>query len=164
MDQLVMFPTCRDGTQNILNLLFNSRPSKVADIGPCAPMVEHSIIMAEITTSVPVQTKPSRTVYLWNKSDEQAYKWNAQEFADNFLKNTLEERTVNDNWYLFRDTLNNLVQEHVADYGKILPSMVHSKTTLHTERSLLLESKTTRGTKTLGQIQEGPYRDWERTL
>ena len=76
MDQLVVFPTRRDanGTENILDLLFTTRPSQVSDIRPHVPMADHSIVMAEITTCAPVQTKPPRTVYLWSKIDEQAYK------------------------------------------------------------------------------------------
>ena len=66
MDQLVMFPTRRDanGTENILDLLFTTRPSQVSDIRSHAPVVDQGIVMAEITTCAPVQTKSPRTVYL----------------------------------------------------------------------------------------------------
>lgn len=126
MEQLVTFPTRRDanGTENILDLCFTTRPSHVTDVRPQAPIADHSIVMVEISTHAPVQVNPPRTVYLWNKIDDQAYKRCAKEFTEGFLNDNPEERTVDSNWCLFRDTILGLVKKHVPSkqvQGKCQP-------------------------------------------
>ncbi|XP_072015652.1 uncharacterized protein [Amphiura filiformis] len=49
--------------------------------------------MVEIKTQTPLPVKPPRTVYLWNKVDEQSIKKDAQDFANEFLDSKPEDLT-----------------------------------------------------------------------
>ncbi len=127
MEQKVGFPTRKDpvsGVENILDLLFTSRPSAVNNVRPASGLSDHEVVLADISIKTTHSTKPPRTIFKWNSVDETDFRVAASELKDDFFHNNPEEKTVEYNWTFLRDGLNNIVQKFVPQKtirGKIRP-------------------------------------------
>ena len=115
LEQLVNFPTRRNinGTENILDLFFTSRPSLIKNIHPYPGFSDHSVVMAEINIKAPLPTRQPRQIHQWKKMDEDKLKADAKIFCEEFLNSNPGSNTVEENWCNFRDKMHNLIDQHV---------------------------------------------------
>jgi hypothetical protein len=115
LNQMVNFTTRRDknGTENTLDLLLTSHPSLISNVRPQAGISDHCIIKANLATKTKLSTKPPRNVPLWRRVDTESFKELVATLASDFFKLDPMERSVEDNWTWFRDSLNELVEKNV---------------------------------------------------
>ena len=115
LEQMVLFPTRRDinGTKNILDLCFTTHPSHVDTIYEHSGFGDHSAVIANINTKIPIPTKPRRKINLWKKVDDEKFIKGAQKMSDDFLESHPETKTVENNWCSFRDSMSKLINDNV---------------------------------------------------
>ena len=115
LSQMVPFTTRRhhNGTENILDLLFTSHPSLLHSVRPHSGLSDHSAVLAAFNTRVRTSRKPPRNLPMWKSVDENEFKNQARKLADNFNQSKPEEKTVEENWKFFADSLNKIVKQHV---------------------------------------------------
>ncbi len=115
LTQTVPFTTRRhaNGTENTLDLLYTSHPSLLNKVRPHSGISDHSAVLATFDTKVKIKAKPSRSIPQWKSVDEVEFRKQAEELARNFHRNQPENKTVDENWKFFGNSMNNLVKSHV---------------------------------------------------
>jgi hypothetical protein len=115
LTQKVFFATRRhtNGKENILDLLLTSHPALHHSTRPHPGIGDHSAVLSSFDIKTTLPKKPARSVPQWRSVDEADFKQKMKIIADNFLASSPENKTIEDNWTSFRDSINNLVNTGV---------------------------------------------------
>jgi len=101
------------GVENILDLLFTSRPSLIKSIYPKPGVSDHSAVVADINVRAPKITKAPRTIYRWKDVDEDAFKAAVAVLQSDFEKSSPLSKSVEENWIFFKDGLCRIIDQIV---------------------------------------------------
>ena len=127
LEQKVGFPTRIDpvtGVENILDLLFTTKPQAVNDVRPASGVSDHEIVIADISIKASCPSKPPRSILKWKSVDETDFKLAAEDLKEDFFQNNPDQNSVETNWTYFRDGLYNIVKKLVPQKivkGKMRP-------------------------------------------
>ena len=104
----------RDPTrhQNVLDLYATNKPGLVKTMSTIPGISDHEIIVADCDIKPHFAKKKSRKVYSYKNADWRTIRTRTREFANSFL-NEMQDRTVEDNWMLFKRHMNKMMEEHM---------------------------------------------------
>ncbi len=118
LEQKVGFTTRKDpssGAENILDLLFTSRPALIHNVRPNSGISDHETVLADICRPISSNptVKPQRNIFMWKNVDENKFRAAATELQDSFMKSNPKSNSVETNWCFFRDGLIKIVNDLV---------------------------------------------------
>ena len=128
LDQRVDFPTRKDpvtGVENILDLLFTTRPSLIKNVHSNSGLSDHTAVVADVDIKASKTVKAPRIIFRWNDVDETEFVEAVSNLQTDFMDSSPQTCTVEENWNFFKDGLtciiNKLVPQKTAR-GRPRPS------------------------------------------
>ena len=111
LEQFVNSPTRQN---HILDLVFASTPSLIKDHHNAPGMSDHEIVMLSIDCKCPlINKKAPRRVYFYHKGDMWGLKSELQEFQEHFCASDPLQNSVEENWQLLKDAIQNVIFKHI---------------------------------------------------
>ena len=96
--------------ENVLDLLFTNNPSLVNHCGVIPGISDHEMVVADQEIKPVYNKRKPRKIFLYQKTDWQTFKLKVTEMA-NHIAETVNTRTVNENWELFKNGIHNLMKD-----------------------------------------------------
>ena len=128
LDQRVDFPTRKDpvtGVENILDLLFTTRPSLIKNVHPNSGLSDRTAVVADVYIKASKTVKAPRIIFRWNDVDETEFVEAVFNLQTDLMDSSPQTCTVEENWNFFKDGLtciiNKLVPQKTAR-GRPRPS------------------------------------------
>jgi hypothetical protein len=113
LTQTVLEPTRRTTTtNNILDLIFISKPDLIKDTTVSSGQSDHDIVTANIPLRLCYKKQPGRKVYDFKKGNHEAFIQDMKSFISRFFDSKPEDRSVEENWCLFKNTLLSTAEKH----------------------------------------------------
>lgn len=109
LEQLVNEPT---RGSNILDLVFASAPETVNQIYCSDGFSDHKLLEFAITTSFTARVTIPKQIFDYKRADYDSKNRGLEEFCTSFLDN-FSNRSVNDNWSLYKTKLLELIDAHI---------------------------------------------------
>ncbi|MEW8547660.1 MAG: reverse transcriptase family protein [Candidatus Thiodiazotropha sp.] len=111
LTQMTNVPTRND---NILDLTLTTNPDLISDIEAHPGMSDHYAVTYKVNLTVKRQKKPDCYIFQYRKSDLEGVKQDLGAFLDRFfLSEDPLDRSVNDNWNLFKENLVNSMKKNI---------------------------------------------------
>ena len=95
---------------------------RVRGPGTIPGILDHDMIVVDSTIKPVIQKKPPRKIFQYSKANWDKAKEDACTFNENFLASDWKDRSVDQNWTLFKDFVNGTISRNV-------PSKMSSKRT-----------------------------------
>ena len=108
LDQRVDFPTRKDpvtGVENILDLLFTTRPSLIKNVHPNSGLSDHTAVVTDVDIKASKTVKAPRIIFRWNDVDETEFVEAVSNLQTNFMDSSPQTCTVEENLNFFKDGL-----------------------------------------------------------
>ena len=109
MFQHVKQPT-RKG--NILDLVLTTNPNLVENVQVVDGMSDHDAVLVDITLKPSINRKQPRKVFLFKKGDIESARNDLKIRLDNYLTNNPQDKSVNENYNFFTETVLEVMKEH----------------------------------------------------
>ena len=93
-----------------LDLLFTNNPSLVNHCEVIPGISDHEMVVADQEIKPVYNKRKPRKIFLYQKTDRQTFKLKVTEMA-NHSAETVNTRTVNENWELFKNGIHNLMKD-----------------------------------------------------
>lgn len=106
---LVHQPTRGNST---LDVVFVSDPDCIGAIFYSEGFSDHALLNLDIIVSSCMRETINKRIFDYNRANYNTINLGLQSFSDTFLP-TVSQRPVSDNWLLFKDTFNKLMQTHI---------------------------------------------------
>ena len=98
---------------SVLDLYITNRPSLTKEMNTIPNISDHEGAIVVDASITPFKSeKPPRKYFLYSKANWPKMKENISNFSENFL-DTANERTVNQNWVIFKNKIHATIDEHV---------------------------------------------------
>lgn len=107
--QLVEKPTRGN---NKLDLVFSSVPDNISPISYSDGFSDHELLNFTISMPSCARAQTHKRIFDYNRADYNAINIGLQSFCDTYLP-TFSQRSANDNWVLFKNSLLELVHRHI---------------------------------------------------
>lgn len=113
LTQVITEPTrITDSTSNTLDLLLTTAPDLVTDISYLPKISDHSVIHVMLNVPTRLSHNNPKVIYDYGKANFSAINDGLKIFLDEFLVG-FDERSVTENWHLFKSTIHNLIKHHI---------------------------------------------------
>lgn len=113
LSQMVLEPTRRcDTTANILDLLFVSKPDLVSNVSVSDGLSDHDVVLATFSYNLKYNNTPYRKIFDFRRGDQDAFLQDMRSFSTQFLSTNPDERSVEENWGLFKTSTLNIAAKH----------------------------------------------------
>ena len=109
LEQLVTSPT---RVHNILDLVITNSPQYVQSIEVCEGISDHSIVVCDFHLKLKIKQKKKRKVFCYGRADFDIINSKLTEEYTTYIVG-FHDRSVEENWRLFSDTVQSVVLEYV---------------------------------------------------
>ena len=110
LQQLVLEPT---RINHILDLILTPQPSLITNVTIVPGISDHDAVTFQLNAAVKRLTKVKRKVFLFHKANFEEIKTKLQKLAKDFIESNPLERTVEENWNLFKHYVFTVIDEFV---------------------------------------------------
>ena len=105
--------TTRPASGNILDIMFSSKPNLITNTEVHTGISDHNAVLATVDTRPKLHYSPTRKIFQFRKADFDSMNLEALEFNSTFMMDNPSLRSVEENWKIFKDHLNYLINKFV---------------------------------------------------